>query len=179
MAIKTCSVYLFWVCMQTERQTEQEPKADLRNYTTRIRLLSNFSIVIFILLLAQYLLGMISNLFVVFPVQSASINPLDSLFFSGPYVVLFHLLNGLALGLISIAAVVVSASTRNRRLVAIAFCGLGSILFAGESGIEFILGWYSDDLFSFLMSVGFVLSFLSYFALLWFANEKMHELRIL
>src|SRR5262245_9452038 len=112
------------------------------------------------LLFLQYLLGMISNLFVNFPAQQqSSVNPLDSVFTNVPILVLFHILNGLALGLLSICAIIVSAIIKNKRLLLISILGFGAILFAGESGIEFVLGWYSDDVFSFLMSLGFIISF--------------------
>lgn len=124
------------------------------------------------LLFLQYLLGMITNLFAVSPTQIPSVNPLDKVFTNGPSLLLFHIVNGLALGLLSISAVIVSTIVKNKRLLLIALSGLGAILFAGESGIEFVLGWYSDDLFSFLMSLGFILSFTAYFVLLWYANQR-------
>ena len=125
------------------------------------------------LLFLQYLLGMATNLFVNFPAKIASINPLDSVFTNGPYLVLGHIVTGLLLGLLAISQIVSAALAKNRPLVLLSVCGLGTILFAGESGIEFVLGWYSEDLFSFLMSLGFILSFATYFALLWYANQRI------
>lgn len=138
----------------------------------RMRSVRNTSIVIICLLVVQYLLGMISNLFVDFPTPLASVNPLDNLFTSGPYPVLIHLLNGLALGILSIIAIIVSVITRSRRLIILSSCGLGATLFAGEAGIEFVLGWYTVDVFSFLMSIGFILSFAAYFLLLWYSSQR-------
>lgn len=114
---------------------------------------------------------MTTNLFVNFPTQNPSVNPLDSIFTNGPYLLVFHVVDGLALGLLSMIGVVVSAMVKNKRILVIAIVGVGAILFAGESGIEFVLGWYSNNLFSFLMSLGFILSFSVYFVLLWFSNE--------
>ena len=113
-----------------------------------------------------------TNLFVDFPTKIASVNPLDSVFTNGPYLVLSHIVAGLLLGLLAISAVVLAALAKNRPLVLLSVCGLGTILFAGESGIEFVLGWYSEDLFSFLMSLGFILSFANYFVILWYTQIK-------
>ncbi len=115
---------------------------------------------------------MATNLFVEFPTETASVNPLDSVFTDGPYPVLFHIIAGLALGVLSISALILSARAKDRALVILAVGGLGAILLAGESGIEFVLGWYSNDVFSFLMSFGFILSFTVYFLLFWFANLR-------
>ncbi|MFI5421320.1 MAG: hypothetical protein ACHQ1H_10175 [Nitrososphaerales archaeon] len=150
-----------------ELKVSKNPKS-----VSRIRAVGNISIALLFLLILQYFLGMASNLFVNFPLQTASVNPLDSVFSNGPNLVLIHIVNGLALGLLSISAIIVSAIVRSRRLILISVSGLLAILFAGESGIEFVLGWYSDNLFSFLMSLGFILSFTAYFALLWFADPK-------
>ena len=114
---------------------------------------------------------MTTNLFVEFPTKTASINPLDSVFTNGPYVLLIHIFTGLALGLLSISALILSMLAKERRLVLLALGGLGAVLFAGESGIEFVLGWYSEDLFSFLMSLGFILSFIVYFSLIWYVRQ--------
>ncbi len=129
-------------------------------HSKRIR---ELSVVILFVLFFQFLLGMWSNLFVTFPTQSSSVNPLDNVFVNGPYVLTAHIVTGLVLGILSIALLALSVIARKKRAIALALGGLGSILLAGESGIEFVLGWYSNNGFSFSMALGFALSFAIYF----------------
>lgn len=138
-----------------------------------IRRVRNVSVIMLGLLLLQYLLGMASNLFVNFPTENPSVkNPLDSVFVNGTYLLLFHIAVGLALGIVSITLIVLSAIARKRSLILISSIGFVSVLLAGESGIEFVLGWYLNNLFSFLMSSGFILAFIAFFALLWYTNQR-------
>lgn len=155
-----------------ETRREREASEEARYRPERFRTIRNVSVATVCLLFLQYVLGMATNLFVIFPTETASVNPLDSVFTHGPSPVLFHIVAGLALGLLSISALILSARTKNRALVTLAAGGLGAILLAGESGIEFVLGWYSNDVFSFLMSFGFILSFTLYFLLFWFATLR-------
>lgn len=144
-----------------------------RTGNRKIRRIRNFSLVALGVLILQYLLGMLSNLFVNFPIATPSIkNPLDNTFTNGPYLVAIHVIVGIALGLLSITLVVLCTVSKKRSLILISIAGLGSILFAGESGIEFVLGWYLNNLLSFMMSVGFILAFLAFFLLLWRTNQK-------
>lgn len=125
------------------------------------------------MLVLQYLLGMVSNLFVNFPAKNPSIkNPLDSVFTNGPYLLFFHFVIGLAVGILAITLIGLSAVAKKRSLIAISVGGLGSVLLAGESGIEFVLGWYLNNLFSFLMSLGFILAFIAFFVLFWNTNQR-------
>ncbi|MDA4111991.1 MAG: hypothetical protein OK439_05590 [Thaumarchaeota archaeon] len=155
-----------------QKEPELQKTATTQKSASLIRAVRNIAISVLGLLLLQYILGTATNLFANFPTQTASINPLDNVFTNGPTLVLVHFVNGLALGLLSISAVVVSVIVKSKRLILITVCGFGTILFAGESGIEFVLGWYVNNLFSFLMSLGFILSFTAYFVLLWFANPR-------
>ncbi|MDA4137324.1 MAG: hypothetical protein OK449_10060 [Thaumarchaeota archaeon] len=155
-----------------EPQLELEASMEGRHHPKRFLTIRNISIAMACLLFFQYVLGMATNLFVGFPTQTASVNPLDSIFTEGPYAVLVHFFAGLALGILSISTLILSARAKDRTLVILAVGGLGAILLAGESGIEFVLGWYSNDVFSFLMSFGFLLSFTFDFLLLWFASLR-------
>jgi hypothetical protein len=150
-------------------RAEEEETRDILHERTRV--IRNASIAMICLSFLQYLLGMSANLFVAFPGQIASVNPLDGVFTNGPYLVLLHIVAGLVMGLLSIGTLVLAVRAKSRRLILLALGGLGAILLAGESGIEFVLGWYSDDLFSFLMSFGFILSFVVYFLLLRYADQ--------
>lgn len=144
----------------------------------RVGYVRKLDVLIIGLLFFQYVLGMSNNLFVEFPSRIAGVNPLDSAFARGPYLVAFHILVGIALGLAAIAGLTLSALARSRNLVVLALAGLGFILLAGESGIVFVLGWYSDDLFSFLMSLGFILAFAVYFVLFWYAKKQLSALEL-
>ena len=123
------------------------------------------SIVVVVLLFAQLLLGMWTNLFVSFPSKTPSVNPLDSVLVNGPYIVSAHIINGIVIGVLSILTIALSVIARNRRAVFLSCCGFVSILFAGESGIFFALGWYGNNFLSFSMSTGFVFALAIYFVL--------------
>ena len=124
-----------------------------------------------VLLLAQILLGMWVNLYATFPSQTAGINPLDEVFTGGPAILVLHILVGLTLGILSIIGLAAALAIKDRRLVALEAAALLSVLLAGESGIEFVLGWYQEDLYSYTMTVGFVLLTAVY---IW-ASRKMSE----
>lgn len=124
-----------------------------------------------ILLFLQILLGMWANLFASFPNPTNGVNPLDKIFTEGPALLTLHVLVGILLGILSIALLAVAVITRDRRLIALGAAALGSVLLAGESGIEFVLGWYQENLYSYTMTVGFVLLTAVY---VW-AGRKMQE----
>jgi hypothetical protein len=140
--------------------------------TGKIRAAKDLSMAIITLLFVQFLLGMWTNLFVVFPEFSPSVNPLDQVFLQGPYILAAHIITGVALGILSISVFILSVLARNKRAIVLACAGLGSILLAGESGIEFVLGWYANDVLSFSMALGFVFSFVVYFATLSFRKDE-------
>jgi len=154
---------------------EKVGKIVFLGYLRKVRVIRIISIGIIVLLISQYLLGMWTNLFVVFPSEVPSVNPLDSVFTNGPYLLLSHIVNGIGLGVMSICAVIISLISRNKRLVVLSISGFASILLAGESGIEFVLGWYNDNLYSFLMSLGFIASFAIFFAMLWFSSKLVKQ----
>lgn len=109
------------------------------------------------LLFVQILLGMWVNLYATFPDPTAGVNPLDEAFAGGPTLLVLHVLLGITLGILSIIGLVVALAVKDRRLIALEVAALLSVLLAGESGIEFVLGWYQEDLYSYTMTVGFVL----------------------
>lgn len=140
------------------------PEKDKRTFRKHLRI-GRLSITILSLLFLELLLGMYANLFAAFPSQSPSVDPIDSVLVNGPYVVSAHIINGIALGILSIAAIVLSVFARNRRAIFLSCIGFISILFAGESGVSFALGWYTNNYFSYSMTVGFALSLAIYFVL--------------
>jgi len=115
-----------------------------------------------VLLFLQLLLGMWTNLFTTFPTPSQSVNPIDQIFTEGPPLLTLHVVIGLLLGILSIAGLVGAAYIKNRRLIALEACALVSVLVAGESGIEFVLGGYQENVFSYTMTVGYVMLLATY-----------------
>lgn len=151
--------------MQVGKDDEIKNPLDHKRSFVRYGTIRRVSIFVLALLFVQLLLGMWSDLFVTFPLQSPSVNPLDSVLINGPYIVSAHIINGIIIGIFSILGIVLSAVARDRRLIFLSCCGFISILFAGESGILFALGWYTDNYLSFSMTIGFALSLAIYFVL--------------
>ncbi len=115
-----------------------------------------------ILLFLQLLLGMWANLFAVFPSPTPPVNPLDQVFTEGPVLLALHVIVGILLGILAIVGVAAAAYARNRGLIALELGALSSVLIAGESGIEFVLGGYQEDFLSYTMTVGYVLLLIVY-----------------
>lgn len=127
---------------------QASPEKDNRAFRKNLRI-ARISIAILSLLFLQLLLGMGANLFAAFPSKSPSVNPLDSVLVNGPYIVSAHIMNGCALGILSIAAIVLSVFGRNRSAIFLSCVGLISIFVAGESGVLFALGGTRITIFHF------------------------------
>jgi hypothetical protein len=127
-----------------------------------LRAVRTLALVSIVLLFLQFLLGMWANLFASFPGPLPLLNPIDQIFTQGPALLALHVVIGVLLGIVSIAGLVSSIYTRDRRLILLEVGALASIVFAGESGIEFVLSDYQDDFYSFSMAAGFILVFLLY-----------------
>lgn len=151
--------------MQVGKEDGTKDSIDSKHAFGKYRMIGRVSTFVLALLFIQLLLGMWSNLFVTFPSQAPSVNPLDSVLIDGPYIISAHIINGIFLGILSILVIVLSAVARNRRVIFLSCCGFISILFAGESGILFALGWYTNNYLSFSMTIGFALSLAIYFVL--------------
>lgn len=149
--------------MQVEKEDNTKNSAERKHAFRKNSLVGRVSVFVLVLLFLQFLLGMLSNLFATFPLRTPSVNPLDTVLLNGPYVVSAHIINGIIVGILSILTIVLSAVARNRRLIFLSCCGFISILFAGESGILFALGWYTNNYLSFSMTIGFALSLAIYF----------------
>ena len=110
-----------------------------------------------VLLFVQVLLGMWVNLFAISPVQTTGVNPLDQIFTQGPVLLTMHFLVGFTLGILTIVGLAGAVAIKDRRLIELETSALLSVLLAGESGIEFVLGWWQENVYSYTMTVGFVL----------------------
>jgi hypothetical protein len=110
-------------------------------------------------LTAQYILGMLSNLFVKFP-ESAHDGQLWEFAWS-QISVAAHIIIGIVLLLGSITLMVRSLLLRNHTWSMISIIGFLAIVLAGVSGSMFITS--QSDIYSFSMSVGFIVAFAAYF----------------
>ena len=117
------------------------------------------------LLILQFLLGMFATLFVNFPSSSGSSNPLIQIFASGSLIVAAHVIIAVLLLVLSILLLTFSAFTRRRVTVALSATGLIFMGVAFYAGIAFAFSGYSNNALSYLMAVGFIISFVVYGAI--------------
>ena len=134
--------------------------------------LRGLTIVILVLLTAQFLLGMAVNLFVTIPTNHPGARPPE--YFSGvfqsvkwavtspssPLWLLLHAILGLALVVFALALLLSAIIARKGGWIAVAIIGLIGVLGAGFNGGSFLN--YNQDFSSMLMAVGFILAMLTY-----------------
>ncbi len=142
------------------------------SHAVRSPRLRGLTVVILVLLAAQFLLGMAVNLFVTVPVHHPGANPPE--YFSGvyqsvkwavtssssPLLLLLHASLGLALVVVTLALLISAIIARKGRWIAVAIIGFIGTLGAGFNGGSFLN--YNEDFSSMLMSVGFILAMLVY-----------------
>lgn len=114
---------------------------------------SLLAIVMVGLLILQFILGMLANLFETIP----KVQPYDVWHSPGP--ILFHSLNALVLIILSVIFLI--RAIKDRDSVTIGIISLICILLATYSGITFILTGQMN-VYSFIMSMGFIVVFLFY-----------------
>jgi len=120
------------------------------------------------LLAVQFLLGIYVNLYVNLPpVKSGSgrlggpmMGRFGTMFSSGPLFVA-HMMLGMLLVVTGVVALVVAASTGDRFAIGWSAAGLIALLLAGYGGISFFMFGH-DNVDSYLMAVGFLVSFAAY-----------------
>ena len=134
--------------------------------------LRGLTIVILVLLAAQFLLGMAVNLFVTIPINHPGARPPE--YFSGvfqsvqwavtspssPLWLLLHASLGLALVVLSLVLLLSAIIARKGGWIAVAIIGFIGVLGAGFNGGSFLN--YNENFSSMLMSVGFILAMLTY-----------------
>ncbi len=129
-------------------------------------------IVILGFLVLQFILGMTLNLFVTFP--NIPVGSSDQTYFNAilttPFL-LEHFIVGVGLLLGSIWIMIGAIRTNVKRISLTATFGFVSILTAYISGFEFLLSGFQDNLFSFTMSIGFVVALISYYVLFNLSNK--------
>ena len=134
--------------------------------------LRGLTVVILVLLAAQFLLGMAVNLFVPIPANHPGANPPE--YFSGvfqsvkwavtssssPLWLLLHASLGLALVVLTLALLISTIIARKGGWIAVASIGFIGVLGAGFNGGSFLN--YNQNFSSMLMAVGFILAMLTY-----------------
>jgi hypothetical protein len=125
---------------------------------------------ILILLAAQFLIGMVVNLFVtvpaVHPGAQASeyflgvVQGVAWALFNAPFWLLIHVIIGLLLFLTPIGLMAFSIASRRREWIIISVLGFIGMVFAGFNGASFLN--YGADISSLLMSIGFLLAAVSF-----------------
>lgn len=127
---------------------------------TRFRAFHIAFIVTFVLLVIQYVLGMISNLEVQFPDNLPGGNAWGWVW-SHSTVIALHIVNGTLLIIVALIAVILSSVARNGVGIITAAIGLTMIVFAWMNGAEF-LRYAQQNGFSLYMSLGFIGAFIAY-----------------
>lgn len=125
------------------------------------------------LLIIQFLTGTYVSLFTVFPASSSTVNPLEQIFTNGLLLLAAHVVLGFIILLIGIALLALGAFLRQRLSLLLASFGLVAILISILTGMAFVLGGYSDNTLSYLMSVGFIFSIAIYGAIAGTANTSL------
>lgn len=116
------------------------------------------SVVMLALLVVQFILGMITNLFVKLP-EDGQPNQVwaaaNSQFPSASHIIL-----GMLLLIVAIVIIVRAVMSKNRILLWSSIAGLASIVIAVYAGVVFTTGL--SDTYSLVMSLGFIASMLAY-----------------
>jgi hypothetical protein len=124
----------------------------------------------FLLVVAQFLLGMAVNLFITIPKDHPGSNPAEyfsgvaqsvvwALFHGSPLLIL-HVALGLLLAIFAVNLLVQAVQSRTRRLILPASFGAFGVIAAGLNGGSFLN--YREDFSSMLMAAGFAIAVVSY-----------------
>ncbi len=134
---------------------------------SRLRVLT---VIILVLLAAQFLVGMLVNLYVQVPIVHPGANAPE--YFSGvvqgvawallhaPLWLQLHAILGLLLFIASIVLIAFTIAARSRAWIILSIIGLFGIMAGGFNGASFMN--YGHDFSSLLMSLGFLLAAIPY-----------------
>lgn len=134
------------------------------------RLLRPLAVVLLCLLATQFLLGMVTNFYARLPeTPPGRQGNFDArlgaaarwALLHGPPLLKLHVAAGLAIGACAIALAVLALRSRERSWSLFALLGLFSAVPAGLAGAAF-LAYRQDDVYSLLMSIGFLGALFSY-----------------
>ena len=140
---------------------------------TTSRLGVNLILLEFFLLIIQFVIGMWMNLFAVFPSfgQSFFMYGMMKVMFSVPELMV-HMMLGILIGLVSLMIFFVFAMTGDYRLSLLSAVASVSILTAGIGGLEFMFSGFANNIFSFLMSLGFIFTVVAYASILYMISSS-------
>ena len=126
----------------------------------------------FFLLSIQFIIGMWMNLFAVFPSfgHSFSMYGMMQVIFSVPELMI-HMMLGIFIELVSLIIFFVFAMAGDYRLSALSAVASITILAAGIGGLEFIFSGFANNIFSFIMSLGFIFTVVAYASILYMASN--------
>ena len=147
-----------------------ETRSNETKTTTRQSRLRMLTAIILLLLAAQFLIGMLVNLFVQVPAAHPGANAPE--YFSGvatgvawallhaPLWLQIHTIVGLLLFIASIILIAFAIAARRRAWIIVSIIGLLGIMAAGFNGASFMN--YGHDFSSLFMSLGFLLAAIPY-----------------
>lgn len=116
------------------------------------------------LLAVQFVLGIYANLDVSFPKAGAVVSMMGDMNVVMDHVgLLLHMALGFVLALTGIAALIMAIRSANNKAVWLAGLGLAALILAGIGGMAFVMLGQSNA-YSYLMAIGFLVSFSCYFA---------------
>lgn len=122
------------------------------------------------LLGVQFLLGILTNLYVSLPhrsfggifAMSAMMPAMRSATGVGRPLLMAHMMTGPLLVVVALAVVVAAVGTGRVFNIVLSVIALGAVLLAGYSGMAFLMGG-GNSIQSFLMASGFLVAFSAYF----------------
>ena len=83
-----------------------------------------------------------------------------------------HMMTGFLIGLISVMIFMILAIGGDYRLSSLSAIGSVSILAAGIGGLEFVFSGFGNDVFSFIMSLGFIFTVVAYSLILYLLSSR-------
>ena len=110
-------------------------------------------------------MGMWLNLFATFSAISTSsgmMGVMGSIMMGGMGLLMAHMMSGFLLVFASVAVPALSAYSGRTDVVLLGIAGLALIVLAGISRLIFMFSGFQNNLYSYLMAVGFIFGFLVY-----------------
>ena len=122
------------------------------------------------LLVFQFLIGMYLNLFVNIPAAISFSRMMSlSVSYDGFGFVMFHMMLGMLIAFVSLGMLVMSFFNGHSQTTVISLALFLSVLLAGINGLLFLFGG-QNNINSYLMSIGFILSIIFDMLLIMFVN---------
>ncbi len=133
-----------------------------------------------LLLAVQFIIGMWMNLFAVFPSIGSTffmygmMHGMMRVMLAVPELMV-HMMLGILIGIVSLLILMAFAMGRNYVLLLLSVIASLSVLIAGISGIEFMFSGFANNTLSFIMSMGFLFTIISYSIILYIIGRDNHS----